>query len=104
MADPISLTPTALAKIKTIQAENDGKLRVFVNGGGCAGFSYGFAVDAEIADDDTVIQNALVVDALSYQYLAGSVIDYAEDIMGSKFVINNPLAVTTCGCGESFTV
>ena len=104
MADPISLTPSALEKIQGIQNEKNSKLRVFVTGGGCAGFSYGFALDDEIADDDTIIRDAVLIDALSYQYLVGSIIDYTEDIMGSKFIINNPQAVTTCGCGESFTV
>lgn len=104
MADPISLTPNAIERIKNMQKENNNKLRIFVTGGGCAGFNYGFAFDDDTAEDDTVIQNSIVIDPLSYQYLVGSVIDYTEDIMGSKFVINNPAAVTTCGCGESFSM
>ena len=104
MADPISLTEDALNKIQEIRKTNNGKLRVFVTGGGCAGFNYGFAVEEETAEDDTVIRDMLVVDPLSYQYLVGSRIDYSEDIMGSKFTINNPLATATCGCGSSFTI
>jgi len=101
MADPISLTAFAKEKIEKLGGE---KLRVYVEGGGCSGFSYGFSFETEIADDDTVIQNSIVIDPLSYQYIVGSVIDYTEGLTGSRFIVNNPLAVTTCGCGESFSI
>ncbi|MBO6558399.1 MAG: iron-sulfur cluster insertion protein ErpA [Pseudomonadales bacterium] len=100
----------AAHKVRSLiqEEENDNlKLRVFVTGGGCSGFEYGFTFDEDIEDDDTQIDNegvALLVDALSYQYLAGSVIDYLEDLQGSRFVVTNPNAVTTCGCGNSFSV
>lgn len=102
MADPISLTGHAKEKIKELN--NESRLRVFVTGGGCSGFQYGFSFDNEVAEDDTVIQDTMVIDPLSYQYLVGSVIDYMEGLEGSKFVINNPLAVSTCGCGSSFSI
>lgn len=83
------------------------KLRVFVTGGGCSGFSYGFTFDEEVAGDDAVVERdqvTLVVDPLSYQYLLGSEIDYVEDLQGSQFVVNNPNAASTCGCGNSFAI
>ena len=83
------------------------KLRVFVAGGGCSGFSYGFTFDDEVAGDDAVVERSgvtLLVDPLSYQYLLGSVIDYVEDLQGAQFVVNNPNASSTCGCGNSFAV
>ncbi len=100
----------AAHKVRSLiqEEENDNlKLRVFVTGGGCSGFEYGFTFDEDIEDDDTQIDNegvALLVDSLSYQYLAGSVIDYLEDLQGSRFVVTNPNAVTTCGCGNSFSI
>ena len=81
------------------------KLRVFVAGGGCSGFSYGFTFDDEMAGDDAVVERAgitLLVDPLSYQYLLGSEIDYVENLQGAQFVVNNPNAAATCGCGNSF--
>jgi iron-sulfur cluster insertion protein len=83
------------------------KLRVFVAGGGCSGFSYGFTFDDEVAGDDAVVERGgitLLVDPLSYQYLLGSEIDYVENLQGSQFVVNNPNAAATCGCGNSFAV
>ena len=83
------------------------KLRVFVTGGGCSGFEYGFTFDEDLEDDDTLIEKdgvALVVDALSGQYLAGALIDYKEDLQGARFTVTNPNATTTCGCGNSFAV
>ena len=83
------------------------KLRVFVAGGGCSGFSYGFTFDEDIAGDDAVVERGgitLVVDPLSYQYLLGSEIDYVEDLQGAQFVVNNPNAAATCGGGNSFAV
>ena len=82
-------------------------LRTFVQGGGCSGFSYGFTFDEEVAEDDfafPVDTFQVVVDAMSMQYLQGATIDYKEEVMGSQFVINNPNAKTSCGCGSSFSV
>ena len=90
-----SFTPTAL------------KLRVFVTGGGCSGFQYGFTFDEDVADDDTIVERegvSLVVDPMSFQYLAGAEVDYQEGLEGSRFVIKNPNATTTCGCGSSFSI
>jgi iron-sulfur cluster insertion protein len=83
------------------------KLRVFVAGGGCSGFSYGFTFDDEVAGDDAIVERegvTLVVDPLSYQYLLGSEIDYVEDLQGAQFVVSNPNAAATCGCGNSFAI
>jgi iron-sulfur cluster insertion protein len=83
------------------------KLRVFVTGGGCSGFQYGFTFDEEVADDDTIVERegvSLVVDPMSFQYLAGAEVDYQEGLEGSRFVIKNPNASTTCGCGSSFSI
>ena len=104
---------TEAAKIKIIDLlseENDPtlKLRTFVQGGGCSGFSYGFTFDNEQNDDDFEFdldeQHRVLVDAMSMQYLQGAVIDYRDDLMGSSFSIKNPNAETTCGCGSSFSV
>ena len=87
---------------------NDGlKLRVFVTGGGCSGFSYGFTFDDDVAQDDTVVQRSgvtMVVDPMSYQYLVGAEVDFKEDLQGSQFVVTNPNASSTCGCGNSFAM
>jgi iron-sulfur cluster insertion protein len=83
------------------------KLRVFITGGGCSGFSYGFTFDEEVADDDALFENGgvtMVVDPMSYQYLAGAEVDYREDLQGSQFVVQNPNAASTCGCGNSFSI
>jgi iron-sulfur cluster insertion protein len=83
------------------------KLRVYIQGGGCSGFQYGFTFDEEIQDGDTQVENGgvtLVVDPLSVQYLTGAEIDYREDLQGARFIIRNPNAATTCGCGSSFSV
>lgn len=85
----------------------DLKLRVFVSGGGCSGFQYGFTFDEEVAEDDTALEKngvTLLIDSMSYQYLSGAEIDYTEGLEGSQFVIKNPNATTTCGCGSSFAV
>ncbi len=92
-----------------IEAEGNDtlKLRVFVTGGGCSGFEYGFTFDDSVSEDDTLIANMgvnMVVDPLSIQYLVGSEIDYEEGLEGSRFVVRNPMAKTTCGCGSSFSV
>ena len=103
-------TDTAAAKVKSLitEEENDNlKLRVFVTGGGCSGFEYGFTFDEDLEEDDTAIEKdgvTLVVDALSYQYLAGAQVDFKEDLQGSRFVVVNPNATTTCGCGNSFAI
>ncbi len=110
--DPQAMTfsDSAAHKVRALMQEEENenlKLRVFVTGGGCSGFEYGFTFDEDIEEDDTQIENdgvALLVDSLSYQYLAGSVIDYLEDLQGSRFVVTNPNAVTTCGCGNSFSI
>lgn len=107
---PMVFTDSAAAKVKSLieEEQNDNlKLRVFITGGGCAGFSYGFTFDEEIAEDDTQIENQgvlMVVDPMSFQYLEGSEVDYTEGLQGSQFKINNPNATTTCGCGSSFSI
>jgi iron-sulfur cluster insertion protein len=106
----ITVTEQAVAKLQDILAEESNpalKLRVFVQGGGCSGFQYGFTFDEETNDDDTVMEKNgvhLLIDAMSYQYLVGAEIDYKDDLEGSQFVIKNPNATTTCGCGSSFSV
>lgn len=108
--DPIIFTDNAANKVAELIAEegNPGlKLRVFVQGGGCAGFQYGFTFEESAADDDaTMMKNgvSLLIDPISYQYLVGAEIDYKEDLRGAQFVIRNPNAITTCGCGSSFAV
>ncbi|MFA9950303.1 iron-sulfur cluster insertion protein ErpA [Dentiradicibacter hellwigii] len=106
---PFVFTDSAANKVKELIVEEgnpDLKLRVFVTGGGCSGFQYGFTFDEETSDDDTVMQKngvTLLVDPMSYQYLVGAEIDYTEDLEGSQFVIKNPNATSTCGCGSSFS-
>ena len=106
----INLSASAIKKVRDLVAdeENDQlKLRVFITGGGCSGFSYGFTFDELIADDDTALESdgvTLLVDPMSLQYLAGSVVDYTEGLEGSRFVVNNPNATATCGCGSSFSI
>ena len=100
----------AIEKLREILAEENNpniKLRVFVQGGGCSGFSYGFTLDEDQNDDDfdfVYDEIKVLVDSMSFQYLQGASIDYKEDLMTSSFVINNPQAVSTCGCGSSFAV
>ena len=106
----INLTARAAAKVQELVAEEENdklKLRVFITGGGCSGFQYGFSFDEETAEDDTAVERdgvTLVIDAMSFQYLAGSEVDYQEGLDGSRFVVNNPNATTTCGCGASFSI
>jgi iron-sulfur cluster insertion protein len=105
----ITLTENAVSKLKELFAEeNDPNLllRVFVQGGGCSGFSYGFTFDESRNDDDFDVPSEVpvVVDSMSMQYLQGATINYKEDLMGASFVIDNPQAQTTCGCGASFSV
>jgi len=106
----MTFTDNAAAKVKSLIAEEENdrlKLRVFVTGGGCSGFQYGFSFDETVNEDDTVIENKnaeLLVDPLSYQYLVGAKIDYVEGLEGARFVVENPMATTTCGCGASFSI
>jgi iron-sulfur cluster insertion protein len=107
---PIVFTDAAAAKVSQLIQEEDNPhlmLRVFVSGGGCSGFQYGFTFDDSKEEGDSSIENqgvTLIVDPMSVQYLIGAEIDYKEDLQGAQFVIRNPNATTTCGCGSSFTV
>ena len=109
MPTPFIFTDSAASKVRELIEEEGNpelKLRVFVTGGGCSGFQYGFTFDEAAADDDTVIEKngvTLLVDPMSYQYLVGAEIDYSEGLEGSQFVIKNPNASSTCGCGSSFS-
>ena len=106
----LEVTDRAVAKVQRLKTEEDNdalKLRVYVTGGGCSGFQYGFAFEDLMAEDDTPVSRGgvtVLIDSLSFQYLAGSTVDYEEGLMGSRFVITNPNASTTCGCGASFSI
>ena len=106
----LGFTDAAASKVKQlIEAEGNPalKLRVFVQGGGCSGFQYGFTFDENVNEGDHEVEKngvTLVVDPMSYEYLSGAEVDYRESLEGSMFVVNNPNAVTTCGCGSSFSV
>ncbi|TVR96671.1 MAG: iron-sulfur cluster insertion protein ErpA [Wenzhouxiangellaceae bacterium] len=108
--DPIIFTAAAASKVRELILEeaNPGlKLRVYITGGGCSGFQYGFTFDEKVDDGDvTVVRDdvILVVDPLSFQYLEGAEVDYSESLQGARFVIRNPNAATTCGCGSSFGI
>jgi iron-sulfur cluster insertion protein len=108
--EQVTVTQSAIIKIADLLAEEGNpnlKLRTFVQGGGCSGFQYGFTFDEETNEDDFEIINpgvSILIDAMSMQYMIGAVIDYKEDAMGSSFVIQNPNAESTCGCGSSFSV
>ena len=110
MPGPLLFTDSAAAKVKELIDEEgnaDLKLRVFVQGGGCSGFQYGFTFDEAVNEDDMQMMKngvTLLIDAMSLQYLAGAEIDYKEGLEGAQFVIKNPNATTTCGCGSSFSV
>ena len=110
MPSQLEFTPSAAAKVADLIVEEgnpDLKLRLYVTGGGCSGFSYGFAFDDQVAEDDTQIVTegvALVVDAMSLQYVLGARVDFEDGLEGSRFVIQNPNAQSTCGCGSSFSV
>ena len=110
MPPPLVFTDAAATKVKSLIDEEGNpelKLRVFVTGGGCSGFQYGFTFDEATADDDTRMEKngvTLLIDAMSYQYLVGAEIDYQEGLEGAQFVIKNPQATSTCGCGSSFSV
>ncbi|MEX2124037.1 MAG: iron-sulfur cluster insertion protein ErpA [Woeseia sp.] len=107
---PVVFTDAAAKKVNELIQDEDNpalKLRVFISGGGCSGFQYGFTFDEKIEDGDSRIENqgvTLVIDPMSVQYLMGAEIDYKEDLQGAQFVIRNPNASTTCGCGSSFSV
>ncbi|MDA0237956.1 MAG: iron-sulfur cluster insertion protein ErpA [Proteobacteria bacterium] len=108
-AEQLVFTESAASKVKELiieEGNEDLKLRVFVSGGGCSGFQYGFTFDEEINEDDAQVEKngvQLLIDAMSYQYLVGAEIDYQEGIDGAQFVIKNPNATSTCGCGSSFS-
>jgi iron-sulfur cluster insertion protein len=109
-AMPIVLSPSAVARVRALIAEEgveDLKLRVFVSGGGCSGFQYGFSFEPTANEDDAVVSQEgfdVLIDATSYSYLVGADIDYVDDLEGARFVIQNPNAATSCGCGSSFSV
>ncbi|WP_280562414.1 MULTISPECIES: iron-sulfur cluster insertion protein ErpA [unclassified Chromohalobacter] len=107
---PMYLTDTAAQRLGVL-VEEEGKpglkLRVYVTGGGCSGFQYGFDFAENVGDEDTVIEHggaSMIIDALSYQYLVGSTVDFEESLAGARFIIKNPNATSTCGCGASFAV
>ncbi|HPE60736.1 MAG TPA: iron-sulfur cluster insertion protein ErpA [Thiolinea sp.] len=108
-ADPLVFTEAAARKVKALIEEEDNnalKLRVFVSGGGCSGFQYGFTFDENEEEGDTVVEREgvrLLIDPMSFQYMVGAEIDYTEGLEGAQFVIRNPNATTTCGCGSSFS-
>jgi len=110
MPAPLGFSDSAAHKVKELIEEEGNPnlmLRVFVQGGGCSGFQYGFTFDEDISDDDTRMEKngvSLLIDAMSYQYLVGAEIDYKDGLEGAQFVIRNPNATTTCGCGSSFSV
>jgi iron-sulfur cluster insertion protein len=107
----LTVTETCWDRILDVIVNNgepELKLRAFVQGGGCSGFQYGFTLDEDVNDDDFVLNGPnnvqILIDSVSYQYLAGATLDYKNDVMGSSFVVNNPNAKASCGCGSSFTV
>ena len=110
MSTDLTFTSSAANMVRSLieEEQNDNlKLRVFIKGGGCSGFSYGFTFDEDVAEDDTVVENSgvtLVVDPMSFQYLVGAEVDYKEGLQGSQFMVKNPNAATTCGCGSSFSI
>lgn len=109
-AAPLVLTDSAVTRVRELMAmeqADDLKLRVYVTGGGCSGFQYGFDLTRETEEDDSVIDNdgvIVVIDPLSYQYLVGSTVDFETGLMGARFMVQNPNATSTCGCGSSFTI
>lgn len=108
--EPLIFTPAAAAKVRQLILEEANpalKLRVYITGGGCSGFQYGFTFDEKLDDGDVAVTRddvTLVVDPLSFQYLEGAEVDYSESLQGARFVIRNPNAATTCGCGSSFGI
>lgn len=110
MPTPLNVTDSAAKKVKELLAQEDNpelKLRIFIQGGGCSGFQYGFTFDENTNEDDTRVEKhgvTVLIDPMSFQYLMGAEIDYQEGIQGAQFVLKNPNASTTCGCGSSFSV
>jgi iron-sulfur cluster insertion protein len=110
MALPIEFSEAAAKKVKTLIIEEENpelKLRVYVTGGGCSGFQYGFTFDEKVNEGDMTIEKesvTLVIDPMSLQYLVGGIVDYTEGLEGSRFFVNNPNASATCGCGASFSM
>ncbi len=110
MQTDLKISGSAVARLNELLAAKDDpdlKLRVFIRGGGCSGFQYGFQLDGDRQDDDVSIKRdgiEVLVDMLSLQYLSGAEIDYRDDLLGNRFLVNNPNASTTCGCGSSFSV
>ena len=108
--DPLIFTDSAVEKVRELIEEENNEalmLRVFISGGGCSGFQYGFSFDEKITEGDTIVEKEgvkLLIDPMSIQYLTGAEIDYSEGLEGAQFVIRNPNAQTTCGCGSSFSV
>jgi len=106
----INLSARAVRKVRELVAEEENqalKLRVYITGGGCSGFQYGFSFEEAAAEDDAAIEKdgvTVLVDPMSFQYLVGSEVDYTEGLEGSRFIVNNPNAATTCGCGSSFSI
>lgn len=106
----IDITESAVKRLSTLlkdEADKNTKLRIYITGGGCSGFQYGFTFDSSKSDDDLIINKegvSIVIDPMSFQYLVGSVLDFTEGLEGSRFVIKNPNAKTTCGCGSSFSI
>ena len=107
---PLTFTDAAAQNVKSLITEEENpalKLRVYITGGGCSGFQYGFTFDEKVNEGDLTVENAgvqLVIDPMSLQYLIGGTIDYTEGLEGSRFVVNNPNASSTCGCGSSFSI
>ena len=107
---PLTFTDAAAQKVKSLISEEENpalKLRVYITGGGCSGFQYGFTFDEKVNDGDLTVENSgvqLVIDPMSLQYLIGGTVDYTEGLEGSRFVVNNPNASSTCGCGSSFII
>jgi iron-sulfur cluster insertion protein len=110
MATEVAFSDAAARKVKRLIEEEKNpnlRLRIFISGGGCSGFQYGFSFDENTSEGDLVVENgevALVIDPMSYQYLIGAEVDYTEGLEGEQFVVRNPNATTTCGCGSSFSV
>lgn len=110
MQTDLKISSSAVTRINELLATKDNpalKLRVYIQGGGCSGFQYGFQFDEEQQEDDIAVEEQgikVLVDMLSLQYLGGAEIDYKDDLMGSRFLVNNPNASTTCGCGSSFSI
>jgi len=106
----VTFTNEAIGKLKEVMLEENNPelaLRVFVSGGGCSGFQYGFTMDEVVNEDDTIFEKdgvKVLIDPMSYQYLVGAIVDYKEDLAGAQFTISNPLATSTCGCGSSFSI